>query len=166
MVKDAIPAAFWSRCWVLDYCIEVDDAKLTNTQDIADAFNLHFSAVAKNLLAQNQPCQSSSTTSFTNFNNHNTFFINPIPALEIKCMIYTKKPKSSSGCNGIISKLWCELPELILKTLAHIFNQSFNTGKFPSSFKLAKVVFVFKKGNSADLNNYRPISLLNTFSKL
>ena len=34
-------------------CIEVDDAKLTNTQDIANAFNLHFSAIAKNLLAQN-----------------------------------------------------------------------------------------------------------------
>ena len=47
-----------------------------------------------------------------------------------------------------------------------IFNQSFNTGKFPSSFKLAKVVPAFKNGNSTDLNNYRPISLLNTFSKI
>ena len=55
-------------------CIEVDDAKLTNTQHIANAFNSHFSAISKNLLAQNQPSQSSSTTSFTSFNNHNSFF--------------------------------------------------------------------------------------------
>ena len=59
-----------------------------------------------------------------------------------------------------------ELPEFILKVLAHDFNQSFNAGKFPSKFKLAKVVPAFKKGNSTDLNNYRPISLLKTFSKI
>ena len=74
---------------------EVDDAELTNTQDIASAFNSHFSAFAKNLLAQNQPSQSSSITSFTNFNNHNTFFIDPITAKEIKRIIYTIKPPNS-----------------------------------------------------------------------
>ena len=73
-------------------CLEVDDAKLTNMQDIANAFNSHFSAIAKNLLAQNQPSQSSSTTSFTDFNNRNTFFIHPITAQEIKCIILTIKP--------------------------------------------------------------------------
>ena len=126
-------------------CIEVDDAKLTNTQGIANVFNLHFSAIAKNLLALNHPSQSSSNSSFTNFNNHSTFFINPITAQEIKLIIYTIKPKSSSGCDGIPSKLLLELPESILEVLAHIFNQSFNAGKFPSRSKLAKVVPVFKK---------------------
>ena len=149
-------------------CIEVDDAKLTNTQDIAKAFNSHFSAIAKNLAAQNQLSQSSSTTSFTNFNNHSTFFVNPITAQKIKRLIYTIKPQSSSGCDGIPSKFLRELPKSILEVSAHIFNQSFNTGKFPSRFQLAKFVPVFKKSNSTDLNNcnYRPISLLNTFSKI
>ena len=147
-------------------CIEVKDAKLTNTQDVANAFNSHFSAIAKNLLAQNQPSQFSTTTSFTNFNNHNIFFINPITAQKTKRIIYPIKPKSSSACDGIPSTLLRELPESILEVLAHIFNQSFNTGKFPSSFKLAKVVTAFKIGNSTGLNNYRPISLLNTFSKI
>ena len=72
------------------------------------------------------------------------------------------KPKSSSGCDGIPSKLLRELPESILEVLAHIFDQSFNTVKFPSSFNLAKVVPGFKKENSTDFNNYKPISLLNT----
>ena len=85
----------------LPNCNEVDDAKLTNTQDIANAFNSHFSAFAKNLLAQNQPSQSSSTTSFANFNNYSIFFINPITAQEIKRIIHIIKPKSSSGCDGI-----------------------------------------------------------------
>jgi hypothetical protein len=32
--------------------------------------------------------------------------------------------------------------------------------------KIAKVVPVFKSGNVNDINNYRPISLLCTFSKI
>ena len=129
-------------------CVEDDDAKLTNTQDISNAFNSRFSAIAKNLLVQNQPSQSSFPTSFTNFTNHNTFFINPITAQEIKRIIYTIKTKASSGCDGILSELLRELPKSILEVLAHIFNQSFNTGKFTSSLKLANVVPVFKKGIS------------------
>ena len=62
----------------LPNCMGVDDAKLTKTQNIANAFNSHFPTIAKNLLAQNKPSQSSSTIFVTNFKNHNTFFINPI----------------------------------------------------------------------------------------
>ena len=45
----------WSKMTSLPNCIEVDQAKPTNTQDIADDFNIHFSTFAKNRLAQNQP---------------------------------------------------------------------------------------------------------------
>ena len=98
----------------LPNCIEVNDAKLTKTKDIANTFNSHFSAIAENLLEQHQPSQSSSTTFFTNFNNHTTFFINPITAQKIRRIIYTIKPKSSSGCDGIPSKLLRKLPESTL----------------------------------------------------
>ena len=150
----------------LPNCIEVDNAKLTNTQHFAYIFNTHFSIIAKNLLAQNQPSQSSSTTSLTHFNNHNTFFINCISAQKIKRMIYNTKPKSSSGSDGIPSILLRELSKPTAEFLAHIFNQFFNAGKFSCIFRLAKVVPVFKKKNSTDLNNCRLISLFHTFSKI
>ena len=111
-----------SKMTSLPNCIEVDDAKLTNTQDIENyAFNSHFSTIAKNMQAQNQPSQNSSTTSFTNFNYYNTFYINPISAQEIKRIIYTVKPKSFSGCDGT-PKLLHELPKSTLEVLAHILN--------------------------------------------
>lgn len=50
--------------------------------------------------------------------------------------------------------------------LAAIFNNSFASGKFPSTLKLAKVIPVYKTGASDDVGNYRPISLLSVFSKL
>ena len=40
------------------------------------------------------------------------------------------------------------------------------SGKFPKSFKLAKVIPVFKKGDRNQCNNYRPISILPCISKI
>jgi hypothetical protein len=40
------------------------------------------------------------------------------------------------------------------------------TGKVPDKMKIAKVIPIFKSGNVNDINNYRPISLLCTFSKI
>ena len=50
--------------------------------------------------------------------------------------------------------------------LTVIINQSLCTGVFPDNLKLAKVVPLFKKGNPHLLDNYRPISLLSTLSKI
>ena len=47
-----------------------------------------------------------------------------------------------------------------------IINKSFELGIFPKALKLAKVIPIFKAGSRLDVNNYRPISLLPTFSKI
>ena len=39
-------------------------------------------------------------------------------------------------------------------------------GEFINCFKLATVCPVFKKGDSNNINNYRPVSLLSNISKL
>ena len=47
-----------------------------------------------------------------------------------------------------------------------MFNLSLSTGIVPDPLKLAKVIPVYKKNNKLLLENYRPISLLPTFSKI
>ena len=54
----------------------------------------------------------------------------------------------------------------IVKPLVYIFNKSIETGNVPTKFKIAKVVPVYKKGDSHLMKNYRPISILPCFSKL
>jgi hypothetical protein len=50
--------------------------------------------------------------------------------------------------------------------LAHIFNLSLSTGQFSSSLKQCRVIPIFKSGDSLDCDNYRPISLLSSISKV
>ena len=52
------------------------------------------------------------------------------------------------------------------KSLTLITNQMVTTGVFPDSFKISKIIPLFKKGDSLLLSNYRPISHLPTISKI
>ena len=45
-------------------------------------------------------------------------------------------------------------------------NQSFQSGIFPDKLEIAKVISLFKKGNTELPSNYRPISILPIFSKI
>ena len=47
-----------------------------------------------------------------------------------------------------------------------LINKRIATGEFPSQFKIAKVLPIFKGGEKFDPSNYRPISILPTVSKI
>ena len=50
--------------------------------------------------------------------------------------------------------------------ICYLFNLSFKTGFIPTILKTAKIVPIFKAGETDNFTNYRPISLLSSFSKL
>jgi len=56
--------------------------------------------------------------------------------------------------------------QFIKKPLADICNTSSASGTFPEILKLAIVKPVHEKGDTGELQNYRPISLLSSFSKI
>ena len=51
-------------------------------------------------------------------------------------------------------------------TLKYLVDSSLQTGVFPDLMKIAIVSPVFKTGDTADISNYRPISVLPYFSKI
>ena len=67
-----------------------------------------------------------------------------------------------------------EIPGIVLKMcsdsvalpLSIIYKLIYNTGSLPSQWKLSNVVPIFKKGDSKQVSNYRPISLLCIASKI
>ena len=54
----------------------------------------------------------------------------------------------------------------IPQKVVELFNMSFNKAEIPNSWKIAKVTPLPKAGNSTDVSNLRPVSLLPLMSKL
>ena len=90
----------------------------------------------------------------------------PTDENEINSVIKIMKPKCSSGHDSLSAKLVCQTAGFILIPLTHIINISLLYGVVPSAMKLAKITPIFKSGDTSIVGNYRPISLLPTFSKI
>ena len=74
--------------------------------------------------------------------------------------------KTSSGIDELSNKLLRSIKNEILKPLALIINQSLQTGIFPDLLKISKIKPLYKKDDKCCFNNYRPIALLPTISKV
>ena len=96
----------------------------------------------------------------------NTFYINPTCSEEIITITSTLKPKLSSGHDNVTNKLVKQIIDYIASPLSHIFNLSFSTGVFPADMKMGKVIPLYKSGDDNKFDNYRPISILQSFSKI
>ena len=76
------------------------------------------------------------------------------------------KPKSSTDHEGMSVKILKNVSTKLASPLAIIVNQSLNSGIVPQALKVSKVTPVFKKNDNTLCDNYRPIALLPTISKI
>jgi hypothetical protein len=74
--------------------------------------------------------------------------------------------KKTLDCNGLSVSFIRNFALTLSRPLHHVISASLSTDIIPIQLKIAKVVPIFKSGCKNDLNNYRPISLLNVFSKI
>lgn len=76
------------------------------------------------------------------------------------------KAKKAIGLYKISARVLRDAVCIIETLLTYIINSSLKFGKFPSHWKCAKVTALFKQGDRATMDNYRPISVLPTVSKV
>ena len=95
----------------------------------------------------------------------NFVFANVTHQSVLKCLS-SLKTKKSAGNDNISTALLKDIIPFILNPIVHLFNLSLKTGYIPDSYKQAKVIPIYKSQEKNDFTNYRPISLLSTFSKL
>jgi hypothetical protein len=154
--------------------LKIDGNTISDCQEIANAFNKYFSTVAENInMKQNALCSHNSdnttpiqflTQSFKHpFPNMN---LKSVSTKEIEQIIKSLKPKNSTGYDGISTKLIKISSSFISSPLTHICNKSLSSGIFPDRMKYAVVKPLFKKGDKSKTSNYRPISILSSFSKI
>ena len=116
--------------------------------------------------AKESPKSSIPFTNYLTSSISNSIFLKPTSCQEIKNVISTLKPKLSNDAHNIPLKVIKFIPENVLNLLTWFFNLSLQQGKFPEKFKIAKIIPIHKKGDPNDVNNYHPISLLSSFSKI
>ena len=81
-------------------------------------------------------------------------------------IILNLKSKTTTGYDNLSPKLIKSISHIISKPIILLINQSFKTSIFPTKLKIAKVIPIYKKGDPKLMENYRPISLLPTISKI
>jgi hypothetical protein len=91
---------------------------------------------------------------------------NPFGPSQIIDLLKSFDKKSTPDLDGISMKLLKFVSNEIAVPLSHIFNLSMSQGIFPDKFKVARVVPVYKMGDSTSCDNYHPIALVESFSKI
>lgn len=96
----------------------------------------------------------------------NSFYLSETNDKEVKNIIISLDDKKACGHDGITSQVLKIAATHHIFEIKKIINLSLSSGVFPTSLKTALVVPIHKSGDTNDISNYRPISLLPIFSKV
>lgn len=127
------------------------------SDQVPDYINNHFCQIGATL-SNSFSSSPKFCASVSNFST--TFRLEYITLSETLDLIKGIDVCKSSAVDGLTSRVLKDAFEAIPHQLLHLFNCSIESGCFPQSWKLANVVTIHKGGSTADVCNYRPISLL------
>lgn len=145
--------------------LKIGDSKTSDGYEVSNIFNNWFSNVGENLASginsdkdirkfRTLPTQSSS------------IYLQPATVEEVILLIKNLDSKKSPGPDSISAETIKNHHVPFANILVDVFNEIIVSGEFPACLKIARVVPIFKSGDPADANNYRPISVLSMMSKL
>ena len=139
--------------------------KVSGDSNIAEGFSNFFAEIG-DTLARKIPKSNKNFKNYLGNKIEENFVFKSITPTDLFEVAKTLKPKSSFGADFISLKLLKDaLPDLA-KPICHLFNLSIHTGYIPPEFKIARVIPIYKSDSRHSYNNYRPISLLSSLSKL
>lgn len=137
---------------------------LSSDREITEEFNSYFSTVASKLVADIEPTNVA-YESFLPAPVPFSFFLRPTTEQEIIDVIRSLKI-TSPGYDDISIKILKKCPTEISAFFKFFINKCFKDGFFPKQLQIAKVIPIYKKGEKLVNTNYRPVSILPTFSKI
>ena len=153
---------------VLPSSVEVNGSDCSAADQIADAFNDYFVNCAKKVtehlpaIAPNvYPMDADHALEDTS-----VFNLTPVSPAFVKKTITNMNANKSTGDDQISCRLLKIAMPAILHPLTKIINLCLIYGYVPGGMKSAKVIPLFKSGETSDVGNYRPISILPSVSKI
>ena len=146
--------------------IRVNDKICNNLQGICNGFNNFFVNIGPKLASEINTQCNIPYSQYLNKITQSKFQFSLINETETLKLVKSLKPKGSSGYDGLSLKMLKLIAPSLLKPLTLIINQSLFTGIFPNKLKIAKVIPLYKKQDPQIVDNYRPVSLLTSISKI
>ena len=141
---------------------KLDGKIISDRAAIANGFNNYFVSIGPKLASE----ISSNVNPISYVKSINNSIVIPnITCHEVYQVICSLK-NSSAGWDDFPNFVLKKCSGSLLQPLTHLINCSLQSGIFPDELKLARVVPIFKAGDPAQVSNYRPISVLTTFSKI
>ena len=134
---------------------------MIDDEDTANFINDYFANIGPKLAEEFHSCWASETVEVPWVMHDVKSNVNEVVKLINEIDNY-----KSSAIDNLSSRILKDAFQAIPEIITECFNLSLSTGIFPTRWKLAKVVPLFKSGDSTDVNNYRPISLLPLPGKL
>ena len=137
--------------------------KIENT-DIPTAFNNHFIDLGYNSSKNIPLCSRTPETYINELTQEFTF--SEITEQDIYQLLLSLSLTKAPGLDKLPATfVKLATPYIANKPLAKIFNESLLTGIFPSDWKAAKVIPVYKSGTKSNMDNYRAISIISIIAK-
>ncbi len=165
-MKSSSPTTFWSVVNGLlgkgapsdVYPLKMANEEVMPDDDIAQAFADFFKNKVDALAARNPIVDEPVDFSYVR--------IEPFSENEIRKAISTFKPKKSTSPDEIPMLVVKNCIDVLIAPIQHLFSLITEVGRIPKVWKTARLKPIFKKGDKTSIENYRPISNLNSISKL
>lgn len=119
--------------------------------------------LAEDILSSSNPPDAPSSTEHAQVN---TFVLLDTDPKEVHDILMSLKSDSAPGWDNIPTRFLKLAKNEIVPIIAHATNLCFQYGIFPKPLKQSIITPVFKSGDLTDVNNYRPISVLPSISKI
>jgi hypothetical protein len=163
------PKMFWSNIKQL-LPLKCDSSKISLTKQVIkpsdNEFANFFANVANNLLNSNNVPYPDFTNNAYFTNGSLKFTFSTVDTSYILKLINKLPLKYSPDALGISSYLLKASNLIVAPFLTDIFNSFILSNSFPSIFKIAQLIPLFKSGDASNPSNYRPISILPNLSKI
>lgn len=143
--------------------INRNGVEITDKKEISNEFNSFYTELGKKMADTIQRDPDNIITRKTSLNS---IVLLPTDKEEINLIINDMKTKKSSGMDGIQIGTIKAMAKFILEPLTYAINYCMETGVWPTAFKEAVVVPIFKNGDPKSVTNYRPISLISHLTKI
>ena len=95
-----------------------------------------------------------------------TFSLQHVSTEFVKSQLRSLRANKAVGLDQISARLLKDSADVLSPILRNLFNLSIDQKKFPNNWKSVKVIALFKSGDASECDNYRPISILPTASKI